>query len=209
MKMEDIEEKKINVLPYNTDNPPIILPEFGRNIEGLVEYCCNIPDREERTRCAYGIAELMAGLFPELVGEGKDYSQIWDQINIISRFRLDIDFPCDVITKERMNPKPERIPYTAGAMRYRHYGKNIEKMIAIVADMPEGEEKDLLISMIAHHMKKLMLTHNKEGVDDAKILRDLAEYSGGKINLDPSKYLLHEFKEVEIATPGKSKKKKK
>ena len=205
-----MEQQKINILPYNTDSAPIILPEFGRNIEGLVNYCCDLPDREERTRCAYAIADLMAGLFPDLVGENKDYTQIWDQINIISRFRLDIDFPCDVVTEDRLNPKPERIPYTAGAMRYRHYGKNIEKMIATVADMEEGEERDLLISMIAHHMKKLMLTHNKEGVDDAKILRDLAEYSNGKIDLDPSKYLLHEFKEVEIAAPaGKSKKKKK
>lgn len=197
------------MLPYNTDNAPIVLPEFGRNVEGLVNFCCDIEDREERTRCAYALVDVMANLFPELVGEGGDLSQVWDQLNIMSRFRLDIDFPCDVITQERMNPKPDRIPYTAGAMRYRHYGKNIEKMISTVADMEDGAEKDLLISMIAHHMKKLMLTHNKEGVDDAKILRDLAEYSGGKINLDPTKYLLHEYKEIEVVTPGKNNKKKK
>ncbi|MDE6409819.1 MAG: DUF4290 domain-containing protein [Muribaculaceae bacterium] len=197
------------MLPYNTDNSPIILPEYGRNVEGLVNFCCDIEDREERTRCAYALVELMANQFPQMIGENGDRSQIWDQINIISRFRLDVDFPCDVITADKLNPKPERIPYTASSMRYRHYGKNIEKMIETVADMPDGDEKSNLISMIAHHMKKLMLTHNKEGVDDAKILRDLAEYSGGRINLDPSTYLLHEFKEVEIATPGKSKKKKK
>ncbi|MDE5790807.1 MAG: DUF4290 domain-containing protein [Muribaculaceae bacterium] len=197
------------MLPYNTDNNPIILPEYGRNVEGLVNFCCDLEDRDERTRCAYSLVELMANQFPHLVGENGDRSQIWDQINIISRFRLDVDFPCEVITAEKLNPKPERIPYTASSMRYRHYGKNIEKMIETVADMPEGEEKSNLISMIAHHMKKLMLTHNKEGVDDAKILRDLAEYSGGRINLDPATYLLHEFKEVEIASPGKNKKKKK
>lgn len=197
------------MLPYNTDNRPIVLPEFGRNVEGLVNYCCTIEDREERTRCAYALADMMANLFPYLEGEDGDRRQIWDQLNIISQFRLDVDFPCEVVTKEKLNPKPDRIPYTASSMRYRHYGKNIEKMIEIVADMEDGEEKDLLISMIAHHLKKLMLTHNKEGVDDAKILRDLAEYSGGKINLDPATYLLHEIKEVEISTPGKNKKKKK
>ncbi|MDE6255791.1 MAG: DUF4290 domain-containing protein, partial [Muribaculaceae bacterium] len=191
------------------DNSPIILPEYGRNVEGLVNFCCAIEDREERIRCAYALVELMANQFPHLVGENGDKSQIWDQINIISKFRLDVDFPCDVVTAEKLNPKPQRIPYTASSMRYRHYGKNIEKMIETVSDMPETEEKAILISMIAHHMKKLMLTHNKEGVDDAKILRDLAEYSGGRINLDPSTYLLHEFKEVEISTPGKNKKKKK
>ncbi len=197
------------MLPYNTDNRPIILPEYGRNVEGLVKYCCGIEDREERTRCAYALVDMMANLFPHLQGEKGDNSQIWDQLNIMSEFKLDIDFPCEVVTAEKMNPKPERIPYTASSMRYRHYGKNIEKMIERVSEMEDCEEKDLLISMIAHHMKKLMFTHNKEGVDDAKILRDLAEYSGGKINLDPSTYLLHEFKEVEIATPGKNKKKKK
>ncbi len=197
------------MIPYNTDMSPIVLPEFGRNVEGMVNYCVEIPDREERTQCAYAIADHMANLFPELVGVNRDYSKIWDQINIISRFRLDIDFPCDVVTAERMNPKPDHIPYTASAMRYRHYGKNIEKMIKIVADMEEGEERDLLISLIAHHMKKLMFTHNKEGVDDAKILRDLCEYSDGKINLDPATYLLHEFKEVTMPSNQKQKKKKK
>lgn len=197
------------MIPYNTDNAPIRLPEFGRNIEGLVEHCCSIENREERTRCATAIVDMMAWLFPRLVGEQGDKSQIWDQLNIISGFQLDIDFPCEVITKEKMNPKPERIPYTASSMRYRHYGKNIEKMISIVSDMEDGEEKDLLISMIAHHMKKLMLIHNKEGVDDAKILRDLSEYSEGKINLDPSTYLLHEFKEIQVSTSSKNKKKKK
>ena len=200
---------RLLMIPYNTDLKQITLPEFGRNVQGMVDYCVSIPDREERTKCAFAIADIMANLFPELVGENRDYSQIWDQINIISRFQLDIDFPCEVITADRLNPKPEKIPYTASAMRYRHYGKNIEKMIGKVADMEESEEKDVLISLIAHHMKKLMLIHNKEGVDDAKILKDLKEYSNGKIDLDPQTYLLHEFKEAKPVNQPKGKKKKK
>lgn len=196
------------MLPYNTDMEPMLLPEYGRHIQGLVDYCVNIPDRDERTACAYAIADTMAGIFPELLGEDKSYDKIWDQINIMSRFELDIDFPCDVITAEKMNPKPEKLPYTASDMRFRHYGKNIEKMIATVADLEDGEEKDLLISMLAHHMKKLMLQHNPEGVDDAKILRDLALYSGGRINLDPETYLLHEFREAPQPQRATNKKRK-
>lgn len=196
------------MLPYNTDMEPVLLPEFGRNIQRLVDYCVTIPDREERTACAYAIADTMAGLFPDLVGVNNDYSKIWDQINIMSRFELDIDFPCEVITAEKMNPTPNPLPYGSSSIRFRHYGKNIEKMIAVVADLEDGEEKDLLISMIAHHMKKLMMQHNKEGVDDAKILRDLALYSDGKIQLDPDTYLLHEFKEIPQPTQSRSKKKK-
>ena len=114
------------------------------------------------------------------------------------RIRLDIDFPVEVLTAEEQHPVPRTIPYSDNRIRWRHYGKNIEQMIQVVADLEEGEDKDMLISLIAHHMKKLQLIHNKEGVDDAKILRDLAVYSDGKINLDPKTYLLHEYKEVQV-----------
>lgn len=197
------------MLPYNTDMEPVLLPEFGRHLQGLVDYCVAIPDREERTACAFAIADTMVSIFPELVGENKDYSKVWSQINIMSRFKLDIDFPCEVITEEKLHPKPEKIPYSNPEMRFRHYGKNIEKMIEVVSNLEEGEEKERLISMIAHHMKKLMLQHNKEGVDDAKILRDLALYSEGKINLDPKTYLLHELREAPQPQPQNKKKKRK
>lgn len=196
------------MLPYNTDMEPVILPEFGRNLQGLVDYCVRIPDREERTACAFTIADTMAGLFPELVGENRDYSQIWNQINIMSRFKLDIDFPYEVVTEDKLHPTPSPLPYTASDMKFRHYGKNIEKMIEVLSDLDEGEEKELLISMIANHMKKLMLQHNPEGVDDAKILRDLALYSKGRISLDPKQYVLHEFKEIPLPQANKKKKRK-
>ncbi len=197
------------MLPYNTDMEPVLLPEYGRHIQGLIDYCVGIPDREERTACAYAIADTMAGIFPDLVGENNDYSKIWDQLNIMSRFELDIDFPCEVITAEKMHPRPAKLPYTSSDMRFRHYGKNIEKMISIVAALEDGEEREVLISMLAHHMKKLMLQHNKEGVDDAKILRDLSLYSGGRIDLDPQTYLLHEFREAPQPQRNTKKKKRK
>ncbi|MBD5290786.1 MAG: DUF4290 domain-containing protein [Bacteroides sp.] len=197
-----------NFLPYNTDLDPVVLPEFGRTFQKMIDYCVSIPDREERNACAESIAVTMASMFPSLVGEGGDMTKVWDQINIISRFRLDVDFPCEVVSEETLNPVPDSIPYTASHIKFRHYGKNIEMMIERVAEMEDSPEKDSLISMIAHHMKKLMLIHNKEGVDDAKILRDLALYSNGKIDLDPEQYLLHEFKEIHVSSSGKKKRKK-
>ena len=193
------------MLRYNTSKEPLILSEYGRNIQNMVDYCVSIEDREERTLCAYSIIHFMANLFPNI----SDKKILWDHLNVMSRFELDIDFPVEVITREEVNPKPEPLPYSDNRMRWRHYGRNIEYMIQIVADMPQGEEKDQLISMIAHQMKKLQLVHNKEGVDDSKILRDLAIYSDGKINLDPEHYLLHEFLEAPVPQTGKKKKKKK
>lgn len=197
------------MIPYNTEMKRLVLPEFGRNVQGMVDYCMSLETKDERTECAHSVVKIMSSMFPELVGPDKDYTKIWDIINIISGFKLDIDFPCEVITEEKLNPKPEKIPYTSSSMRYRHYGKNIEKMIETVAEMEESEEKDHIISMIANHMKKLQLIHNKEGVDDAKILKDLREYSRGKIDLDPQTYLLHEFKDASQPVTQKNRKKKK
>lgn len=187
----------------------MVLPEYGRNIQQMVDYCVGIKDREERTRCAYGIIAVMANLFPEFANDVDNDHKLWDHLNIMADFKLDIDFPCDVLRKENLNPRPQMIPYGASPIRYRHYGKNIEQMINRVASMENGPDKDVLISMIAHHMKKLMIVHNKEGVSDAKILKDLAEYSHGRITLDPATYLLHEFKEVTVQPQKQGKKKKK
>ncbi|MCM1290649.1 MAG: DUF4290 domain-containing protein [Prevotella sp.] len=197
-------------LEYNTSLKKLVMPEFGRNVQSMVDYCVTIEDREERTRCARRIVRIMSNLFPELLGENGDTQNIWNHIMIISDFKLDVDFPCEIIREESLNPKPQDIPYITGPIRRRVYGRHIQNMITKVAQMPAGEEKDLLISMIAHHMKKLMLIHNKEGVDDAIILRDLAEFSKGAIMLDPEKYILHEFLEEPETNvhQGKGKKKK-
>lgn len=196
------------MIPYNTDKEPIHLPEFGRTMQSLVEYCVSLNDRDERNDCAYAIADVMANLFPELKGDNNDMSKIWDQMQIMSQFRLDVDFPCDVVTAEQINPKPERIPYAGDHIAMRHYGKYIEKMIPVIADMEEGPERDEYINLIANHMKKTMLVNNKEGVNDARILRDLEFFSNGKIVLDPETYRLYEYRESASAQQPKKKRKK-
>lgn len=196
------------MIPYNTDKEPVRLPEFGRTMQSLVEYCVSIEDRDERNACAYAIVDVMANLFPELKDDNDDLSKIWDQMQIMSDFKLDVDFPCPVITAEQINPKPERIPYTSERIALRHYGKYIEKMIPVIADMDDSPERDEYINMIANHMKKTMLVNNKEGVNDARILRDLEFFSGGKISLDPEKYQLYEFREAVPTQQSKKKRKK-
>lgn len=196
------------MIPYNTDKEPVRLPEFGRTMQSLVEYCVSIEDRDERNACAYAIVDVMANLFPELKDDNDDLSKIWDQMQIMSDFKLDVDFPCPVITAEQINPKPERIPYTSEHIALRHYGKYIEKMIPVIADMDDSPERDEYINMIANHMKKTMLVNNKEGVNDARILSDLEFFSGGKISLDPEKYQLYEFREAVPTQQSKKKRKK-
>lgn len=197
------------MIPYNTDFEPLRLPEYGRTLQSLIDYCISIPDREERNDCAYSIAHVMGNLFPELIGENNDVSKIWDQMMIMSQFKLDVDFPCEVITEEKFNPRPEAISKDTSPVKFRHYGKVITDMIPVVADMPEGEQKEELISRIAHHMKKLLTFQNKDIADDERVFRDLEMLSEGRISLNPEKYVLHEFMEAnKNTTPNRKKKKK-
>ena len=209
MEKIDIHSEDYKFLPYNTGMPHLPLPEYGRTIQNMVDYCVEIPDKEERTACAYAIIGVMRRLFPSNVGEGGDMKKFWDHLNIMARFELDIDFPCEVVTADTVNPKPQSIPYDKGPIRFRHYGRSLENMIKLVADMEDSPEKDEYISMIAHQMKKLLLFHNPEGVDNARVLRDLREYSTGKIDLDPNTYILHEFHEITPVQPKGKKKSKK
>lgn len=200
---------KFKLIPYNTGMPQLPMPEYGRNIQNMVDYCVLIEDREERTDCAYAIVDVMKTLFPQNIGEGGDLKNFWDHLNIMARFELDIDFPCEVITAENANPRPKPIPYSKRPIRYRHYGRSVENIIRIVGDLDEGEERDKLISLLANQMKKLMITHNPEGVDDGKIIRDLYELSEGKINLNPETYILHEYHTADVPKTKQKKVRKK
>lgn len=194
------------MLTYNTQLKRLILPEYGRNIHQMVDHCLSIEDRDERTRCAYSIVNSMAKLFPKIKEEENYRQKLWDHLAIMSDFKLDIDYPVETVKPDNFKSVPERVPYTAEHIRYRHYGKDVELMINKAVSMDEGPERDELTLLIANHMKKLLLSVNSDGVDDAKIFKDLAEYSHGAIRLDSQTTRLHEFK---IIAPPSGKKKKK
>lgn len=200
----DYQFKKI---PYNVSEAQLPLPEYGRHIQRMVDHCVMIEDREERTRCAYAIADVMTTLFPNVIGEGGDRRKIWDHINIMARFELDIDFPCEVINAEELAQSPAKIPYRSDFSRFRNYGRTIQDMINVVAGMENCVEKDQQIFLIANQMKKLQLIHNPESMSDAKVFEDIAAISGGRIVIDPSSYRLNEYIDTTPAPKGKKKKK--
>lgn len=174
---------------YNTQKKKLVLPEYGRNIQEMVDHCLVIKDREERKKCAYAVVEIMGNMFPHL-RDVNDFKHIlWDHLAIMSDFKLDIDFPYEVVKEEDLNTHPDKLSYSRPTMKYRHYGKLLEKMIVIAADMEEGEKKDFLITQLTTQMKKSYMQWNKD-VDDEKILSDLFELSGGKIELDQENYAI-------------------
>lgn len=194
-------------IPYNVSGSHLVLPEYGRHIQNLVDYCVKIEDREKRTRYAFAVADIIAGLFPNFVGEGGNRQKIWDHINIMSGFKLDIDFPVEVITKEELIPNKKHIPYNSQVNYFRHYGKNIQTMIKIISDMDNCVEKDRLIFLVANQMKKLLLMNNPESASDTKVFEDIAALSEGKIMIDAATYRLNEY--IDETPAPKNKKKKK
>jgi hypothetical protein len=175
---------------YNTEEKRLALPDYGRNIQNIVDYCTQIEDREERNRCAAAIINIMGNMFPHL-RDVSDFKHIlWDHLAVMSDFKLDVDYPYEVLKKEDLYKRPPRLEYSNSRIAYRHYGKIMERMIAKATELENGDEKAQLIRLLANHMKKSFMTWNKDSVDDRKILKDLDELSEGQIVLNEDSFRL-------------------
>ena len=170
-------------MQYNTQQKRMPLPEYGRSIQNMVSHALTIEDRAERQRCANTIINIMGNMFPHLRDVPDFKHKLWDYLAIMSDFKLDIDYPYEIIRKDNLNTRPEVIPYPSTKIRYRHYGRTLEVLIKKAIDFPEGDEKQNLIALICNHMKKDYMTWNKDTVDDRKIAEDLNEYSDGKLQM--------------------------
>ena len=183
-------------MKYNTGEKRLVLPEYGRNIQNMVDYCVTIQDREERKRCADTIINIMGNMFPHL-RDVNDFKHIlWDHLAIMSDFKLDIDYPYEIVKKEELDTRPPRLPYNNSRIRYRHYGKTLEHLIQKATAFEPGPEKDQLVRLLATQMKKSFLTWNKESVDDRKIFKDLEELSEGQIVLNEEVCKLLDSREI-------------
>jgi hypothetical protein len=168
---------------YNSQRPLLAIPEYGRNIQKMVEYCMNISDREERNKVANAIITVMGQLNPQLRDVEDFKHKLWTHLFVISDFKLDVDSPYPKPTKEEFNEKPNRVSYPRKNIRYGHYGKIIEQLIQKVVEFEEGEEKNALVLAIANLMKRSYLTWNRDTVTDDIIFDQLTELSAGKIKL--------------------------
>ncbi len=190
----------------------LALPEYGRNIQNMVDYCLTIEDREERTNCAYSIIATMGNLFPQLRDLSEFKHLLWDHLAIMSDFKLDIDYPYEVVKKETLNICPDRVPYSSPqSIRYRHYGKLVQGMIDKAVELTDPEEKKELSIYIANYMKKCYILYNKDGVADQKIFDDLRNLSKGDLRLSSDDVVLEDCKDLlatQVQASSKKKKKK-
>ncbi|NNT72072.1 DUF4290 domain-containing protein [Flavobacterium sp. IMCC34852] len=170
-------------LEYNAERPHLIIPEYGRHLQKLIDQATLIADREERNKAAKYIIQVMGSLNPHLRDVPDFQHKLWDQIFIMSDFRLDVDSPYPIPTRDVINLKPERLPYPQKNPKYRFYGNNIKYMIDVANSWEEGEMKNALVKVIANHMKKSYLSWNKDTVTDTVIFEHLYELSEGRLNL--------------------------
>ena len=170
-------------MEYNTDRPRLIIPEYGRNVQKMIDYCIEIEDRDVRNEQAQSIIEVMGNLNPHLRDVPDFKHKLWDQMFIMSDFKLDVDSPYPIPSKETFMERPEMIPYPQKSKKYRFYGHNLKLMIAEAIKREDNEEKDALVKVLANHMKKSFLNWNKDVVDDSTIFKHLYELSDGKLDL--------------------------
>ena len=183
-------------LEYNGERPHLIIPEYGRHIQKLVDYCVALDNVDERNKMAKAIVDVMGNLQPHLRDVPDFKHKLWDQLFIMSDFKLDVESPYEKPIKEELQAKPEPLAYPKSASKYRFYGNNIQTMIDVALTWEEGEVREALYYAIANHMKKCYLNWNKDTVEDKVIFKHLKELSHNKIDLTQSTETLSEVKEL-------------
>ncbi len=173
----------VHHLEYNAERSHLIIPEYGRHLQKLIDQATVIEDAEERNKAAKYIIQVMGTLNPHLRDVPDFQHKLWDQLFIMSDFKLDVVSPYPIPSREVLQLKPDVLQYPQNFPKYRYYGNNIKYMIDVANKWDEGEMKNALVKVIANHMKKSYLSWNKDTVKDDVIFEHLYELSDGKLNL--------------------------
>ena len=199
----------IEGLDYNTQREKLILPEYGREIQKMVDHAVSLPTKEERQACAETIIDIMYQMFPQS-RENEDYiRKLWDHLAIMSNFKLDIDYPFDVAAAKEISERPAPLPYPMTRIPVRHYGKMIFELFEQLKNMPEGPERDELMQYTAMQMKRNLLQWNHGSYDDERIVADLEHFTDGVIRVTADKLRLNSVNAKDFANPQGNNKKKK
>jgi hypothetical protein len=168
---------------YNTQRKRMALPEYGRNVQKMVDHIKTIEDRDERNRAAKTIISIMGNLNPHLRDVGDFKHKLWDHLSLIANFELDIDSPYPVPEPSKFVEKPQQVPYRQGEIRYLHYGRIIELMIDAASEMEDGDEKEYFTTLIVNQMKKSYITWNRAQVADEVIIGNMKLLSRGRLKM--------------------------
>ena len=183
-------------LEYNSDRNHLVIPEYGRHVQKMVEHCLEEKDKKKRTQMAHTIVGVMGNMNSNHRDANDFQQKLWDQLFIISDFKLDVDAPYPVPDREEIFKKPEPLEYPQNHPKYRFYGNNISLMIDEAIKVEDGKLKEALVYNIANHMKKCFLNWNRDSVKDSVIFKHLEELSDGKLTLKPADETLSEASDL-------------
>lgn len=174
-------------LEYNSQRPHITLKEYGRNVQKIVAHIRTVPDKDKRTEMAYTLIELIKQLNPTVRESVENPQRLWDDLMIIADFDLDVNNPFSPPDKDILSKRPMLVPYPQSNVRYKHYGKNIERLVKEAMKQEDPQERENLVIYLGKLMKTFYGNWNKEILDDSVILRDIQLMSGGKLTMSLDK----------------------
>ena len=170
-------------MKYNTARDHLVLPEYGRNVQKMVDHATTIQNKEERNKCVKTIIEFMGQMNPQLRDLKEFNHKLWDHLFIISKFQLEADSPYPLPEPKKLDERPEKMPYPKNKIKFPFYGAALENMIRYAVNQNDGRDKDIMTGMIANHMKKSYLLFNKHSVSNDTIILHLKQLSDNKLML--------------------------
>lgn len=184
-------------MQYNTQRNKLVMPEYGRGIQKMVELAISLPKKEERQKCAATIVAIMSRIQPQTSSQDDYEHKLWNHLARIARYQLDVDYPVEIVTEEETLAHPKPLRYPMKRITRRHYGHLVEESLRYAQTLPEGEERDELLKMTANQMKQNLFMWNKDSMDEALVAQDISRYTDGILKLD-----LGKFKFASVGVPN-------
>ncbi len=173
-------------MEYNTDRSRLVIPEYGRNVQRLIDHAKSIEEPEYRQAFVEKIVKLITQMHPQVRNVDDYRNKVWAHVFLIANYDLDVTAPCEIPSLETVYKRPERVPYPQGKVRFKHYGRNVENMIDKAVNMEEGDKKKAFIQVVGSYMKLAYRSWNQEYVNDEIIRNDLETLSEGKVVIPPN-----------------------
>ena len=198
-------------MQYNTQREQLVMPEYGRGIQYMVDLAVSLPDKQERQRCANTIISIMSRVQPENADAADSLTRLWNHLARISRYKLDIDYPVEIVPELEAMEHPKPLPYPMKKIRRRHYGHLVESALQYAQTLPDSEERTALVGMVANQMKQNLFVWNRDSMDENLVMQDIKRYSDGQLQLQPDFHFASVGipSNAQLANNGSTKSKKK
>lgn len=198
-------------MQYNTQREQLVMPEYGRGVQMMVDMAVQIKDREERQRCACTIVKIMSGLLPSTTSKEDEEHRLWNHLARIAHYKLDIDYPVNIVPQEEVQAPPAPLPYPMKSIKRRHYGYLVEQALDYAKTLEDEEQRRLITECIANQMKQDLFIWNRDSMDNALVAQDIERYSDGKLSIDLNDFSFEAVREspLQNSEGGKKRKRKK